>query len=960
MEKLKNILIVAVVLTAAICCASLLVGSAPAPAYADGEVMVARVDDGNGNVTEYATFSEAVNAASAGAMVTLLEDASLCGFDRKNFTLDLNGKVLTNDSGLTLTGNVLTIIDSVGTGELKINQTLNYNNGRIYFKSGKITASRKNWLLRLSGSEFNLEGGTVDGYLWLSGYTFNMTSGSLYRIDGGLEANIFVSGGEIEELYFHRNNSKVLSGGTIHKLCFLETTPNYEELLQDGYIYTNSATGEFINPSEMNDSTSVEIVKCTHQSCTDGVCNHCAYVCLHESCDLSTGHCNTCDLTMVAVADATNFYLTFADAVASVPDGSTITLLNDAEFCALENKNITVDLNGKTLRAPSDVSIVGSTFAITDTSSGIGSLLIGGTVTVTSSTLSPIRGSFSTSGGTSKLSLSDDALLEMDSSSVFEVYVPTYVESTSAKVSMRSGLIGGLYVAEYATFEIFDAAEINTLHVFKTQQILDVGAKVHKILFENGAEQNYRALLPDGYAYLDPNSSSLIKLSDMAENVEIEVVSCPHAGVDEDTNCEYCGKKMYFKVESGPDVFYFDDFDTAVLSLSDGDVMTVLNDFRLPIVGHTIAKSVTLNLNGKRLLDCGISLESTITVKDDVGGGYILFTCAGGNVSVYGKDNTELKMDYTRGTLKIYGGRIGRLDLYNGHKASELLPSGYAFMNPDENNRKLTWSEAQTASVPLVVGLCDHSDFDEDFVCIYCNQTLDEKTAINVVKARLEAAKTELTEAISKKADAETVNAKLAELESAIEAAEAASKTFATDGDNALRTELNGNIATAKDQAIAAANEALTAAREELEASLAEKASTEYVNGKVSDLETAIANAKTLSETFATDADNDLRKELNGNIATAKDDAIAAANEALNDARKVLEASLAEKASTEYVNGKVSDLEAAIGNAETVSKNFATDSDDALRTELNGNIATAKDDAIAAANEALNDARKVL
>ena len=642
MEKLKNILIVAVVLTAAICCASLLVGSAPAPAYADGEVMVARVDDGNGNVTEYATFSEAVNAASAGATVTLLEDASLCGFDRKNFTLDLNGKVLTNDSGLTLTGNVLTIIDSVGTGELKINQTLNYNNGRIYFKSGKITESRKTWLLYLSGSEFNLEGGTVDGYLWLSGYTFNMTSGSLYRIDGGkFESNIFVSGGEIEELYFHRNNSKVLSGGTIHKLCFLETTPNYEELLQDGYIYTNSATGEFINPSEMNDSTSVEIVKCTHHSCTDGVCNYCAYVCPHESCDLSTGHCNTCDLTMVAVADATNFYLTFADAVASVPDGSTITLLNDAEFCALENKNITVDLNGKTLRAPSDVSIVGSTLAITDTSSGIGSLLIGGTVTVTSSTLSPIRGSFSTSGGNAKLSLSDNALLEMDSSSVFEVYVPTYVESTSAKVSMRSGLIGGLYVAEYATFEIFDTAEINTLHVFKTQQILDVGAKVHKILFEDGAEQNYRALLPDGYAYLDPNSSSLIKLSAMSENVEIEVVSCPHAGVDEDTNCEYCGKKMYFKVESGPDVFYFDDFDIAVLSLSDGDVMTVLNDFRLPIVGHTIAKSVTLNLNGKRLLDCGISLESTITVKDDVGGGYILFTCAGGNVSVYGKDNTQ-------------------------------------------------------------------------------------------------------------------------------------------------------------------------------------------------------------------------------------------------------------------------------------------------------------------------------
>ena len=971
MEKLKNLLIVAVVLTAAICCASLLVGSAPAPAYADGEVMAVRVDDGNGNVTDYATFSEAVNTVPDGATITLLEDAVVGNhgdytFYNKKFALDLNGKVLTNDRGIGFVDSIITIIDSVGTGEFKIDQKFEFAfRSTIFFKSGKITSKDRN-LLSACGCTFNMQGGTISGQiLVVDGSAFNMTSGLIDKIEVHVSGGISISGGEIDSLLFSNGTkSKVLSGGIVHKISFYQTTPNFAELLQDGYSYTNSATGETIKLSEMNESTSVGFAICAHPSFTGSKCDYCSYVCPHTDFDSATYKCNVCGSYLVAsYTDGTNIsvYATFADAVASVPDGSTITLLNDAEFCVLENKNITVDLNGKTLRAPSDVSIVGSTLAITDTSSGIGSLLIGGTVTVTSSTLSPIRGSFSTSGGTSKLSLSDDALLEMDSSSVFEVYVPTYVESTSAKVSMRSGLIGGLYVAEYATFEIFDTAEINTLHVFKTQQILDVGAKVHKILFEDGAEQNYRALLPDGYAYLDPNSSSLIKLSAMAENVEIEVVSCPHAGVDEDTNCEYCGKKMYFKVESGPDVFYFDDFDTAVLSLSDGDVMTVLNDFNIPIVaGHKIAKSVTLNLNGKRLLDCGISLESTITVKDDVGGGYILFTCAGGNVSVYGKDNTELKMDYTRGTLKIYGGRIVGLDLYNGHKASEILPSGYAFMNPDENNRKLTWSEAQTASVPLVVGLCDHSEFDEDFVCIYCNQTLDEKTAINVVKARLEAAKTELTEAISKKADAETVNAKLLELESAIKAAKAASETFATDADNDLRKELNGNIATAKDDAIAAANEALNDARKVLEASLAEKASTEYVNGKVSELESAIGNAKTLSETFATDADNDLRKELNGNIATAKDDAIAAANEALNDARKVLEASLSEKASTEYVNGKVSDLETAIGNAKTLSETFATDADNDLRKELNGNIATAKDDAIAAANEALTAAKAEL
>ena len=106
-----------------------------------------------------------------------------------------------------------------------------------------------------------------------------------------------------------------------------------------------------------------------------------------------------------------------------------------------------------------------------------------------------------------------------------------------------------------------------------------------------------------------------------------------------------------------------------------------------------------------------------------------------------------------------------------------------------------------------------------------------------------------------------------------------------------------------------------------------------------------------MSKNFATDADNALRTELNGNIATAKDQAIAAANEALTAAKAELETKISQKASAGELETAIAALNTAISNAETVGKAYTDAKNQALKTELEGSVASAKSEVMAAVAE---------
>ena len=161
----------------------------------------------------------------------------------------------------------------------------------------------------------------------------------------------------------------------------------------------------------------------------------------------------------------------------------------------------------------------------------------------------------------------------------------------------------------------------------------------------------------------------------------------------------------------------------------------------------------------------------------------------------------------------------------------------------------------------------------------------------------IEAAKKELAAAIDKKADAETVNAAIKNLNTAIENAEKAAKAYADAQDERLKTELSNSIAAAKADAVAAANAALETAKKELAAAIDKKADAETVNAAIKNLNAAIENAETAAKAYADAQDAKLKAELSNSIAAAKaelSDVIAALAENVDRAKDALRKALAD------------------------------------------------------------------
>ncbi len=227
----------------------------------------------------------------------------------------------------------------------------------------------------------------------------------------------------------------------------------------------------------------------------------------------------------------------------------------------------------------------------------------------------------------------------------------------------------------------------------------------------------------------------------------------------------------------------------------------------------------------------------------------------------------------------------------------------------------------------------------------------------------IEAAKKELAAAIDKKADAETVNAAIKNLNTAIENAEKAAKAYADAQDERLKTELSNSIAAAKADAVAAANAALETAKKELSAAIDKKADAATVNAAIENLNVAIENAETAAKAYADVQDAKLKAALESAIAAAKADAVAAANAALETAKKELAAAIDKKADAETVNAAIKNLNAAIENAETAAKAYADAQDAKLKAELSNSIAAAKaelSDVIAALAENVDRAKDAL
>lgn len=227
-------------------------------------------------------------------------------------------------------------------------------------------------------------------------------------------------------------------------------------------------------------------------------------------------------------------------------------------------------------------------------------------------------------------------------------------------------------------------------------------------------------------------------------------------------------------------------------------------------------------------------------------------------------------------------------------------------------------------------------------------------TSLETATTNLQTAVTALQTAVADKADTVTVNAAIANLQAAIAALEAVKDDYAT-ADATLKAELEGKISAAQTAAISAAETLVNNAKAELQSKIDAKADAATTTAAIQNLQAAVAALEAVKDDYAA-ADAALKTELEGKISAAQTAAISAAETLVNNAKAELTAAINNKADTATLNAKINELNTAIATAEATAKAYTDNAAAALTTA----IATAKSEAISAAETLVNNAKSEL
>lgn len=277
----------------------------------------------------------------------------------------------TIEDGISYMGSNISIPDKdeerVDTFEIKLRENAEVtaaNGGRFDFSNKHIGTA----LI------FDLNGGIVNGSI----YDKANTSGSITirngKVGSGTSAfefsdlkvtledvtangstwcydDISVKSGSYKEFQVFDHAEVKLSGGTYQMLTITVKSgespqKSYADILETGYIYKDPTTGAYIPASNMNENTAVTVAECTDHNTTgtDSKCTKCGM---------------QVNVAAVISGETTTNYTGIQDAVNALQDGDTLKLLCDIDLGdnagMTLDKNITFDLNGKTLSNNSEV-----------------------------------------------------------------------------------------------------------------------------------------------------------------------------------------------------------------------------------------------------------------------------------------------------------------------------------------------------------------------------------------------------------------------------------------------------------------------------------------------------------------------------------------------------------------------------------------------------------------------------
>lgn len=309
----------------------------------------------------YTSLEDALTAANAGDTIILRGD-----FYQGSKTVEINKSVTLNLGGHTLTG------DADGEPVLLIlaeNVTIQngtVQNTRTAKSSPAVTVGETGAAVKAGLTVKDVTFiGSSDGNAPQQ-YALNIYNGHAKvesgRFNGGIfaQGSLTMTGGSGTKLKLGYVMGKVeLSGGSFDSIHF-NANADYAGLLAEGYAY-QSSDGKLVKLENMNDSTKVEIVKCTHPDglTADTACPYCGKKCGHENIDQTTGRCPDCGYQMAAsltVDGKTTFFDTFPNAAAAAngKTGALLTLLKDevmqdTSSLTFGGGKITIDWNGHTL-----------------------------------------------------------------------------------------------------------------------------------------------------------------------------------------------------------------------------------------------------------------------------------------------------------------------------------------------------------------------------------------------------------------------------------------------------------------------------------------------------------------------------------------------------------------------------------------------------------------------------------
>ena len=281
----------------------------------------------------YTSLETALNAAKDGDTVTLrgpltIENAEPIEIS-KNIVLNLNGFTLSKSAEkalLRILGSNVAIINGKVLSTCTSKPATAVEVGKFNPTGAKLTLDN----VTLEGS---VGGGIGSGGTGLSICTGNeavVTSGTF---PGGIytEGALTLSGGSVARLELGALNGipVTLSGGSFDSIE-IGNGASYQSLLAAGYAYQKQG-GALLKLSEMNATTAVTVVKCSHPDDSSGgnVCPCCGYA------------------AAVTKTDGSISYHRTADAAIAAAGGDTVKLLANAGEITISSP-LKLDLNGKT------------------------------------------------------------------------------------------------------------------------------------------------------------------------------------------------------------------------------------------------------------------------------------------------------------------------------------------------------------------------------------------------------------------------------------------------------------------------------------------------------------------------------------------------------------------------------------------------------------------------------------